>query len=227
MAAHQSISRVLKAVAQGRFIYFLGFLLLLMLVFPFLEELAYGPPVMQLLYSFMLVSALYAVSQTRWVFRTGILLLVTGLATHWWIIMTMSPVAVVAGVVCGIAFFGFVAAGILRHVFGHEQVTGDTIAGAVCVFIMIGLIWTVAYQGIRFFDHNALSNVAARSFSGAAMVDVVYYSFCTLTTLGYGDIAPVSKAARMFAVTEAIVGQIYLTVLIARLVGLYAPVRSR
>lgn len=72
-------------------------------------------------------------------------------------------------------------------------------------------------------SRNLFNNVADGSFSTTALVDLVYYSFSTLTTLGYGDITPLSKPARMFAVTEAIVGQIYLTVLVARLLGLYAP----
>jgi hypothetical protein len=102
--------------------------------------------------------------------------------------------------------------------------TGDTIAGAICVFLLIGIIWALIYQSIHFFDHKAFNNIAARSFSPAATIDLVYYSFATLTTLGYGDIIPLTKSARMFAVTEAIVGQIYLTVLVAKLVGLYASV---
>ena len=156
-------------------------------------------------------------------FRIGILLLVAGLLTHCWIILTLSTISVVAGVLCGIIFFCFIGLSVLLHVFGYEQVTGDTIAGAICVFLLIGIIWTVVYQTIHFFDHKAFNDIAPGSFSPAATVDLVYYSFSTLTTLGYGDITPISKPARMFAVTEVMVGQIYLTVLVARLVGLYAP----
>ena len=227
MVRHQSFPDILKAVARGRFTYLLGFMLILLLIFPFLEESTYGPPAMQLVYSFLLVSALYAVAGDRWLFRTGILLLAVGLVSHWWMMLALGPVSAVAGVLSGTLFFGFIAVALLVHVFGHEEVTGDTIAGAVCVFLLIGIIWNLAYQVIYFFDHSAFNNIAARSFSAEATVDLVYYSFSTLTTLGYGDITPVSGPARMFAVTEAIVGQIYLTVLVARLVGLYAPLRAR
>ena len=74
MARHKSFSYNVRAVAQGRFIYLLVFMLLLMLLFPFLEQSAYGPPVMQLLYSFLLISALYAAAASRWGFRVGIVL---------------------------------------------------------------------------------------------------------------------------------------------------------
>jgi Ion channel len=226
MAPHQSLLPGVKAVARGRFTYLLAFMFLLLLTFPFFEESTYGPPVMQLLYSFLFLSALYAVAQIRWVFRAGILLFVAALVSHWWIILAISPVSVLAGILCEIAFFCFIALSLLLHVFGHQRVTGDTIAGAICVFLLIGIISTQAYQCIYFFDHRAFKNIAAESFSPAATVDLVYYSFATLTTLGYGDITPISKSARMFAVTEAILGQIYLTVLIARLVGLYTPSRA-
>jgi Ion channel len=226
MAQHQSFSQVVMAVARGRFTYFLAFMLLLILVFPFLEESIYGPPVMQLLYSFLFISALYAVAQSRWAFRSGILLLAAGLVTHWWIILTLSTISVVAGIICAIIFFCFIALSLLFHVFGHERVSSDTIAGAICVFLLIGMIWTLVYQAIYFFDPKAFNSIAPESFSPAATVDLVYYSFATLTTLGYGDITPIAKSARMFAVTEAMVGQIYLTVLVARLVGLYAPIRG-
>jgi len=200
-------------------------MLLLMLMFPFLEESTYGPPVMQLLYSFLLISALYAASASRWGFRVGVLLFVIGVVAHWWMILASSPVSVAVGISFEIMFFCFIAVILLFHVFGHEQVTSDTIAGSICVYLLIGIIWTLSYQAIYYFDHGAFNNVAQGSLTPGATVDLVYYSFSTLTTLGYGDITPISKPARMFAVTEAMVGQIYLTVLVARLVGLYAPVR--
>lgn len=226
MARHQSFLDVVRIIARGRFTYLLAFMFMSILVFPVLEESTYGPLVMQLLYSFLLISALYAVAETGWVLRMGILLFAAAIVSHWWVILTLSPIAAVAGILCEIIFLCFIALSLLFHVFGHEQVTGDTIAGAICVFLLMGIIWMVVYQGIYFFDHSAFNNIAAESFSPAATIDLVYYSFATLTTLGYGDITPVSRSARMFAVTQAIVGQIYLTVLVARLVGLYAPVRA-
>lgn len=217
---------VLRAVARGRFTYLLAFMFLSILMFPFLEEATYGPPVIQALYSFMLISALYAVAEIRWVFRVGILLLVAALVSHWWLIQALSPISVVTGTLCKIIFLCFIALSLLYHVFGHERVTGDTIAGAICVFLLIGIIWMLAYQAIHFFDPKAFNNIASRSFSPAAMVDLAYFSFVTLTTVGYGDITPISRPVRMFVVTEAILGQIYLTVLVARLVGLYATMRA-
>ena len=141
-------------------------------------------------------------------------------------ILAPSPISVAVGIFCEITFFCFVALILLFHLFRHEQVTSDTIAGSICVFLLFGIIWTLVYQAIYFFDRSAFNNIATESLSPTATVDLLYYSFATLTTLGYGDITPVSRLGRMFAVTQAIVGQLYLTVLVARLAGLYAPVRA-
>ena len=222
MAQHRSLLHYLRAVAGGRFTYLLGFMFMSILGFPFLEQSAYGQVTMHLLYSFMLISALYAVSGVRWIFQVGILLFLAALVSHWWFMLALSPMAVAVGILCEIIFLGFIALSLLFHVFGHERITGDTIAGSICVFLLIGIIWMLVYQAINFFDPKAFNNVASGSFSPAAMVDLAYYSFATLTTLGYGDIVPISRSVRMIAVTEAIVGQIYLTVLVARLVGLYS-----
>jgi hypothetical protein len=226
MAQPPSIFSVVKAVARGRFTYLLGFMFVSILMFPFLVESTYGPPVMQVLYAFMFISALHAVKEIPRVFRTGILLFVLALVSHWWMILALSPISVVTGTLCAILFFFFIAMSLLYHVFGHERVNSDTIAGAICVFLLIGIIWMLAYQAIHFFDPKAFNNVTARGFSPAAIVDLAYFSFVTLTTVGYGDITPISRPVRMFVVTEAILGQIYLTVLVARLVGLYAPGRA-
>jgi hypothetical protein len=156
---------VVRAIARGRFTYLLAFMFLLRLTFPFVEESTYGPPVMELLYSFMFISALYAVAASSLAFRVGILLLVAGLASHWWAILALSPISAVAGILCGIIFFCFIGLSLLLHVFGDEQVTGDTIAGAVCVSVLIGILWTLAYQAMYFFNHRAFKNIAPGRFS--------------------------------------------------------------
>lgn len=225
MAQHKSFLHAVQAVARGRFTYLLAFMFVSILMFPFLVESTYGPPVMQVLYAFMFISALHAVKEIPWVFRMGILLFVVALVSHWWMILALSPIAVVTATFCAIVFFFFIALSLLFHVFGHERVNSDTIAGAICVFLLIGIIWMLAYQAIHFFNPKAFNNIVAEGFSPAAIVDLAYFSFVTLTTVGYGDITPISRPVRMFVVTEAILGQIYLTVLVARLVGLYASVR--
>ena len=110
-----------------------------------------------------------------------------------------------------------VSADVLRA----REVTTNTILGSVCVYLLLALAWAVSYVLLQAFDGNAFSlpaSDAARTQRGHLVGDMstfVYYSFVTLTTMGYGDILPVSHTARGLATCEAVVGQIYLTVLVA------------
>lgn len=131
--------------------------------------------------------------------------------------------------VYGFAFLGLVwiysAASILRHVLTRRVVTWDTLAGAICVYLMIGLIWAVFF----IFIESVLPG--SFNFTGASlMADTssrldyhrfTYFSFVTLTTVGYGSLLAVSPPAQGFAYIEAVFGQIYVAVLIARLMGLH------
>lgn len=113
----------------------------------------------------------------------------------------------------------YLALAILDEVLRSERITVDTLYGAVGVYFLIGLAFAAVYEIIELW--------VPQSFSGAltensALEHLVYFSFVTLATLGYGDIAPVSSPARTLAILEAIAGIVYTTVLLARLVALHA-----
>ena len=101
-------------------------------------------------------------------------------------------------------------------------VTADKIYGALCVYLLIGLTWGFMFLTLEGFQPGSFQFGQARS-SGIEKdpATLVYFSFVTLSTVGYGDITPLSPPARSFAFMEAIIGQIYLAVLVARLVGLH------
>jgi hypothetical protein len=99
-----------------------------------------------------------------------------------------------------------------------EQVTGDTVKGGICVYFLFGFLWMAMYDIVHSFDASAF-NAASTSLSRA---DLMHFSFTTLTTVGYGDISPASEIARVLANLEGMVGVMYPTIFIARLVGLYS-----
>ncbi len=104
---------------------------------------------------------------------------------------------------------------ILTGIFQAKKVTADTITGGICIYLMLGLVWFELYDILLLFDPAAFSHPMPfyRTF---------YFSFVTLTTVGYGDVVPVHRLAMMLANLEAVIGQIYLAVIVARLVSLYA-----
>lgn len=109
------------------------------------------------------------------------------------------------------------AAVILRRVFSAGPITLGRIEGAVAVYLLVGVLWGLLYEGLLLRDPEALAAASGRPLVNA---DLSYYSFVTLTTVGYGDITPVAPVARALAIVEALIGQLYPAVLIARLVSL-------
>jgi voltage-gated potassium channel len=115
------------------------------------------------------------------------------------------------------ALFSFMAVIIARDVMRAEVITWDKIQGAVCAYLLFGVAWGVLYGWVGLGDPQAFSGaVGGGGDSGEPMV---YFSFVTLTTLGYGDITPVSQTARTLSWLEAAFGQIYLVVLVAHLIS--------
>lgn len=112
---------------------------------------------------------------------------------------------------------------ILRTLLAPNSVDFETICASLSAYLLIGLIWSVAYSSLAVVDPAAFrlpgADETMRLGRGGA-VNPLYFSFVTLTTLGYGDIVPVSPTARTLAVLEAVVGQLLLVVLVARLIGL-------
>lgn len=117
------------------------------------------------------------------------------------------------------AFLSFLAMIIVRDVLRAEAITWDKIQGAVCAYLLIGVAWGLVYAWIGIRDPQAFHG-AVQSAADSPGDPMIYYSFVTLTTLGYGDITPLSRPARTLSWLEAAFGQIYLIVLVARLVSM-------
>ncbi|MGO9110067.1 MAG: potassium channel family protein [Thermoguttaceae bacterium] len=121
---------------------------------------------------------------------------------------------------CVIAFVLF---GILRAVFVN-QASGDAIFGAVCGYLLLGIIWSLVYSAVETTSPgSSTSSTSATTPTVAGTHDrgvLTYYSFITLATVGYGDVTPSTPLARTLTCIEAITGQLYLAILVAGLVGI-------
>jgi hypothetical protein len=107
---------------------------------------------------------------------------------------------------------------IIGKISSMKVVTADTVKGGISVYILIGLLWSIFYMMLALYDPAAFANLS--SDSRRASFELFYYSFTTLTTLGYGDISPLSVYAKTLAILEAITGPVYLAIFIAQLVGI-------
>ncbi len=132
---------------------------------------------------------------------------------------------------CIINFFccGLLAMVLAVQVFKEERVTANHIQGAVAIYLLLGLMWGFLYEATVLRDSGAFVRASSSLPDSVDMLkrDLLYYSFTTLTTVGYGDIVPVHPFARMLAVLEAIVGQLFPAILITWLVSMQILHRRR
>ena len=107
----------------------------------------------------------------------------------------------------------------MEQVLFSGRVDGNKIVGAVCIYLLLGLIWTTLYLMVSELVPGSFNGLASSTWD-ETFPELVYFSFTTITTLGYGDISPSAPLTRFLALAEAIVGQFYIAVLVASLVGI-------
>ena len=207
-----------------RFLYLLIALVGFITLVPVLGELGYGGMIFSIFYSTILLSAAYAVSERRGYFILALVLASPALVLGWINRFLGSPWLEFVAHVFTVFFLVLVAMLIVSHVLKAERVSREKIFGALSVYLLLGVIWAFLYLIVDFLVPGSFRYGQDGVLTSAEMV---YYSFVTLTTLGYGDIVPIAPSVRALATLEALTGQLYLTVLVARLVGLHITHSSR
>jgi len=115
-------------------------------------------------------------------------------------------------------FYVFMVIVILQYLFKEKVITVDMIVGAICVYFLIGMMWASIFSIIEILEPGSFQSPEGMA---SELSHFSYYSFVTLTTLGYGDITPITATARSLSLLEAITGQLYIAILIARFVGIH------
>jgi len=198
----------------------LALLFLLMALQPYAHVA--GGLLSQLGFAGLLLAGLAAVASKRRLFAIGLVLGVPAVA----LLFVPGGISTVSGAILAIATLIYISFVILRRIFTHPAVTSGTVSAALVVYLIFGVIWARAYWLVEYLRPDSFTGLSG---SGGAILqrDLFYYSYVTLSTLGYGDIGPVSAVARSLAITEATIGQLYLVVMVAGLVGLNLSERQR
>ena len=197
-------------------------LLALLLLYPFFASSVMAHAVWDICSSAILLLGLYAISHGRRRLVIAVVLAIAVLGTRWSGYVVDNAMLLLVNYGLGVIFFAFTACLLMADVLSKGAVTADKIYGALCVYLLIGLTWGFMFLTLEGVQPGSFQFGQARS-SGIEKdpATLVYFSFVTLSTVGYGDITPLSPPARSLAFMEAIIGQIYLAVLVARLVGLH------
>jgi hypothetical protein len=173
----------------------------------------------------MLLSTVFAVAASRTQVILSIALVVPYIAL--WVVnlFTSSVVLWILSDAFAMAFVGWAIVVILLHLFRSDRVTGDMIAASMCVYMLMAVLWAEAYSIVWMLEPTAFSDalvpVVSAEFGPPGHPSVLYFSLVTMTTLGYGDVVPRVGYARTMAAMQAVTGQLYIAVLVARLVGVH------
>jgi len=135
--------------------------------------------------------------------------------------ITQSHAVIVSGMIFWVMFFVYITWSELRTILKQREVTGETISLSIAIYLLLGLDWAVFYIVLHYFQPHAFYLGPAPPPITQSFPIFVYFSLSTISTVGFGDITPLTLQARYAAVAEAITGQFYLAILVARLMGLY------
>lgn len=195
---------------------FMASIIILLILSAVLEGTKYGYLIINTASTIVFILGVYAAGRNK---RNILILIILGLPwffSEW--IFTQSSETIFTSVL----FFLFITGTITDHILRSEEVSADTLYGAVCVYLLLGLLWASIYgfleyvsPGIIFVTNN--TDIVDHLTSN----EIIYYSYTTLTTLGYGDITSLTPEGRIVSVLEAIVGQLFIAFLVARLVAIY------
>jgi hypothetical protein len=202
-------------------------LALLIFFVPFVEEIKGGDLIVSVLLSLVLLSAVLAVASRGRTLTVALLLAIPAVGGRW--VNHFQPHLVPPAIflVAGIGLVAFVVGNLLRFVLRASTVDVEVLCASISAYLMLGLIWTMAYWLVEQLTPGAFAfNTTTGTKETMQGFNAFYFSFITLSTVGYGDITPVSKVARMLAAMEAMTGLLYVAVLIARLVALYSTPKS-
>ena len=200
---------------------------------PFFLENEVARTILRLAIEIMLIGLVLRLNVGRTVvaFVIGIAVL-DGIA-DWTATLHSTPALTLARLVLALGFFGTVAVLIGRTVWRQREVAAESILAVVAVYMLLGLCWALAFSIVEHLQPGSFSNVCETRLGDVgcrpALADfprLYYFSFVTLTTLGYGDVVPLTRTAEGVALMAAVTGQLFLAILIGRIVGMYIAQQS-
>ncbi len=198
------------------------FSLAYLIVLNCLSEFGFGRLLARLFFSLIIVAGVLTTFKQRWLHGLVIVLALASLGLNWLEEIRPGGALTLLNAGVGLIYLGFLLAMVAVQVFGEGLVTGHRIRGAIVIYLLLGALWALLYQVVALTIPQAfrLPEGMAGGDPDALERLMTYFSFITLTTTGYGDITPVHPVARTLSMLEALVGQLYPAITLARLVSL-------
>jgi hypothetical protein len=223
--ARTAFDHFLQSYSQNRFLIILVLSLLTIVLAPFLDDFFQTRILMDILLTAIFLAIIFAIRSKRSHLIIASILALPLIISTWSNYLYESTHLGLATRVFGALFFGYAVGIILQIIARSSEITKETLYAAVVAYLLIALMWAFLYM--------VLELVIPGSFSfpdGSQRLETMrfeYFSFVTITTLGYGDVVPLTNKASALALLEALIGQIYLVVLVAWLVGMHVSRKTR
>ena len=193
------------------------------LLYPLVHDFA-GTIMIRTVFTAILLSALYTVVRKPAIFRIVFVLLIPAIVANWVLNPLDNPVlsAITSATILVIMLAAIGT--ILRHIITARRISQDIIFGSIAVYLLAGVAWAFCFAFINDLMPGqvieTVGDVVSRESRAAMFPEFTYFSFITLTSVGYGDLTPIGAPARALAIVEGIFGQLYTAILIGKLVGM-------
>jgi len=213
-----------SALTRHRFFLLFVFLLATLILFPYAEASHVGSYAFRIIGSFAIIVSVYAANVHRSLLIFAVVLAIPALFERIVLPQLNAHSFFIFNILLTLVFDVMIVVIIFRHVLAEQAPTSETIFGALCIYLLVGFTFAGVYGLVAAVQPNAFYlDPRTNLHTVPDRFDLIYYSFATMTSLGAAGITPVSPQARSFSILEAILGVLYLAVLIAGLIGAYRP----
>lgn len=220
------LQKKLETLSQSKFLWLLIALVTLLFIYPLVENHHLESWIVMALGLFVLLAALWSVADNKRTLLIGALVGVPTVAFNWSPLWGNTTLRIVA-LTFGLCFYIYINYHLIKSVLRAPKVTGDIVAGSIAVYLLLGITWAAFYTGVDYLVPNSFNVIdPLNPKDDLTRPDFLYFSFTTLSTLGYGDILPIKPVARTFAYMEAMVGVVYVAVFVGRIVALHRPMEQ-
>jgi hypothetical protein len=212
---------------EANFTYLLIGLMITLLAGPVSLEFTNQSPslIISIAFTGTLVIGIWSLLESKAWFRIGVILAVAEIVISIGHAIRPLPILHYLSLCMAIAFCALSLVFALRHMFSGNRIDGNRIIGAICVYLLLGVLLALLNMFVYELIPDSFSGITG-NVNGERGLDIIYYSFVTMTTLGYGDISPVGPLAKALAYFGAVAGQFYIAILVGATVGLYLNQRN-
>lgn len=165
-----------------------------------------------------MITGIWSIRSTNYLFNTGLGLLIVTIIIALIVVLLDRVELEFIHILLLLCFFLLTLKPAVEQALFSGHITGNSIIGSICIFLLLGLVWTMLYLLVAEFIPGAFAGVEMSNWQ-QNLPDFIYFSFVTLTTLGFGDLLPVAPLARFLVYMEAVVGVFYMAIVVSSLVG--------